>query len=288
MSDANYSYSYTLYIDEAGDDHLTRVKPVDAVGGSDWLIISGILVRAAKEPDCDEWLSEIRSRIGSTQGRSLHFAKLSNTKQVAAAKCLGELPLRIFLLCSHKQNMRGHKNERAARVSQTKDFFYNYCCRLLLERATEYCAARGVKDPGNGKMKVVFSKKGGLSYGQMKAYWRKLYHQGVGRSEHLQKRRIDFDVLDINLADDKPFYTTPGLQLADIAASAAYQTLSQHSKNYPSEAAFKLLHRAAAIRNTPADCGVALQPQDILASTLTPAQIRFFEAAGFSFPDIAF
>lgn len=46
MRNESDPYNYILYIDEAGDDGLTRVRPIDENGASEWLIIGGVLVRS--------------------------------------------------------------------------------------------------------------------------------------------------------------------------------------------------------------------------------------------------
>ena len=56
-------YDYVLFIDEAGDDGLTRVKPIDPDGASEWLVISGVLVRAEDEGQTRErWLRRSEQR----------------------------------------------------------------------------------------------------------------------------------------------------------------------------------------------------------------------------------
>ena len=106
-------YDYVLFIDEAGDDGLTRVKPIDPDGASEWLVISGVLVRAEDEGQTRVWLDNIRRDINSLQSPLLHYKKLSPAKRLRAASMLGDMNVRIFTVCSNKKNMRGHLNERA-------------------------------------------------------------------------------------------------------------------------------------------------------------------------------
>ena len=60
MSPISEPYEYVLYIDEAGDDGLAKIKPVDPGGASEWLVIGGFLTRASHEPDVVEWVRDLR------------------------------------------------------------------------------------------------------------------------------------------------------------------------------------------------------------------------------------
>jgi len=164
------SYGYVLYIDEAGDDGLARVKPLDENGASEWLTISGLLVRSDKENMVVDWVKSIRKDISAQQGPALHFRKLSPTKKLRTCNLLASLPVRGFCILSNKKNMRGYNNERAA-TRGGKQWFYNFCVRLLMERVTDFCYRDALENFGTHQtIKVTFSERGGHSYGQTKAY----------------------------------------------------------------------------------------------------------------------
>jgi len=40
---SNQSQGYVVYIDEAGDPGLTRVRPIDENGASDWIVLRAVL-----------------------------------------------------------------------------------------------------------------------------------------------------------------------------------------------------------------------------------------------------
>ncbi|MEL7029033.1 MAG: DUF3800 domain-containing protein, partial [Pseudomonadota bacterium] len=102
-------YGFVAYIDEAGDPGLKRVQPIDDRGGSEWFILSGVVVSYANEKSVVDWVRDIRNGINATQGPELHFRKLGPTKALAAANAVAKLPLRCFCVASNKQNMRGHR-----------------------------------------------------------------------------------------------------------------------------------------------------------------------------------
>lgn len=283
MTNQDPSYDYVLFIDEAGDDGLKRVKPIDENGASEWLVISGVLVRAEDESSCREWLQEIRLRIAATQSPTLHFRKLSPSKQAAASELLAKLPIRVFTVCSNKRNMRGYNNARAE-TAGGKQWFYNWVVRILMERATVFCAKNSTKKFGRpGKVKVIFSARGGHSYGQTKAYWELLRAQNyVGRT-YLKRYEMDFRTLSFSLVEYVPHYMNAGLQLADIAASAFYQSVEVGSKRWSTVCAEMLSRIMAKEDGTVCNTGLVLQPHQINEIGLNAEQKKIFEHYGYRF-----
>lgn len=275
-------YEYILYIDEAGDDGLASVKPANPNGASEWLCIGGFLTRAADENNVVDWVKGLRETIDARQGPVLHFRKLSPTKRRTACKILAELEARAFVICSNKKNMEGHRNEKAAKKGG-KQWFYNYCVRLLMERATDLVFRSSNKFFGEPRvLKVVFSQRGGHSYGQTKAYWEVLKAQASGGSTFLNKREIKHQVLRFSLVDYVPHYQNAGLQLADIVASAFYQAVDTSSPTFDVAGAKALLPIIALENGKASDYGVTLQPSTWKAQ-LTPQQQEIFQFYGYSF-----
>jgi hypothetical protein len=64
---------YIAFIDEAGDPGLTRVRPRDPNGSSEWLVLGATVIRAETEPHVVEWVRTIRKEIRATQGPDRHF-----------------------------------------------------------------------------------------------------------------------------------------------------------------------------------------------------------------------
>lgn len=273
------NYDYVLFIDEAGDDGLKRVMPIDNNGSSEWLVISGLMVRAEDEVSCRKWLDSIRLDINAIQSGTLHFRKLSASKRLRAAEMLADLPVKIFTVCSNKRNMRNYHNSRAAQ-SGGKQWFYNWIVRILMERATAYCLDNSVRRLGRiGKLKVLFSARGGHSYGQTKAYWELLRAQG---KPLLNRNRIRFEVLSYRLVDYVPHYLHAGLQLADLSASAFYQAIDTNSRKWSTESAKVLAPIVAKSQGKFADVGIVLQPHWI-DKDLTRDQKLIFQHYGYEF-----
>lgn len=277
-------YGYIAYIDEAGDPGLSKVRPVDENGASEWLILSAVVLRTKWEPDVVGWVDDIRIGIGVTQRRHLHFRDLSPTRKLAVAHRIADLPLRAFVVCSNKKNMRQHRNDRAAQVP-SQQWFYNWCVRLLLERITAFCAERSLRDYGELRpVKLEFSRRGGHRYSQTKAYHAYLSFQQEGDKVYLKKRQPVRHMLHTDLMEDHPHYSRAGLQLADTIASAFFQAADVLGTSQWSTAAAEALRPIMAKeRGVCTDFGVALFPTPSWKADLTSEQQQIFRAYGYKF-----
>lgn len=285
MTSQAEDYDYIAYVDEAGDPGLRKVRPIDADGSSEWLILSAVVMKAKREAELDDWLLETKKAIAVDIRGALHFRKLSPTRRLAVATRLAGYPVRAFAICSNKKNMRGWRNVRAEKIP-SQEWFYNWCLRLLLERLTGFCEFRRHIDlEGRGcKIKVEFSRRGGHRYSQTRAYTLYLRHQEKGDKVFLKKRQILTDLLSTDLMEDHPHWSRPGLQLADIVASAFYSATNTIGPGvWDIEPAKALTPIVAKENGSAVDFGVALQPTPPWKGNLTVDQRRIFEHFGYDF-----
>ena len=136
---------YILYIDESGDDGFDTVKPIDPHGGSEWMVLSGVLLHAHNHLKPVEWVREFKKGIKGAQKPDLHFADLTDPQRLSVCNFLATKHIKWFAVVSNKRNMSGYSNPRAEK-RDTRNSFYNWMLRLLLERATQYCAIRSMRD----------------------------------------------------------------------------------------------------------------------------------------------
>ena len=133
-------------------------------------------------------------------------------------------PVRIFTVASNKKNMRRHQNERAGKIP-SKQWFYNWLVRILMERLTDWCLRYSQKHKlPRRHVKLMFSQSGGHSYSQTAAYHELLKVQGQSGT-YLKKWVPRSEVMSMHLVEAHPHYAFAGLQLADIAASSFYQAV---------------------------------------------------------------
>lgn len=273
---------YIAYIDEAGDPGLKTVRPIDANGSSEWLVLAAVVIKASREPEVKDWVGNIVSDLGIRQRRDLHYRDLSPTRKIAAGKKISALPIRAFAICSNKKNMRRYHNPRAAKIS-SQQWFYNFCVRLLLERVTAYCARRTMRDFGEERLvKIEFSEKGGHRYSQTGAYHYYLKEQQAGNSVYLDTREPVTRMLDWQLMDAFPHSERAGLQLVDFVASAFYQAIDCNGPGkWDCEAAKTLELILPRERGTRKDFSVALFPTPPAKAKLTEDQRTIFEHYGY-------
>lgn len=163
-----------------------------------------------------------------------------------------------------------------------KQWFYNFCVRFLMERATDLCFNDSVKKYGAPRyLKVVFSQRGGHYYGQTKAYWELLKYQAAAGATFLAKREIKHQVLRYGLVDYAPHQSVAGLQLADIVASAFYQASDVLDVSQDTSFAEALRPKMARSSGVIADYGVVLQPTPPWKAKLTDAQKSIFAFYGY-------
>jgi hypothetical protein len=280
-------YHYIAYIDEAGDPGLARVRPRDVDGASEWLVIGAILIQAAREHEPVQWVRKILDDVSLQQRDILHYKDLSDWRKPMACKGLAENPLRIFALASNKKNMRGHTNPRAAakgNILTQRQYFYNFCLRLILERITDYCyrhSVRVYREPR--RVLVVFSNTGGHSHSHVFAYSEILKNQSRSSTTFLKKREIRWEVVDRRLLAAAPTQTLAGLQLADVVASSVYQAVDILPPTVWNPGNAKLLRpRVAREGGLYRDYGFALLPTPPSRAELLPKQKEIFEFYGYN------
>lgn len=112
-----------------------------------------------------------------------------------------------------QQSLLGLKNTpNAARFTQ-KNQLYFYLTRYLIERVSWLCRdKRPSVQEGNGMAKIVFSRRGGLSYDGFKGYLERL------KANH--ETQIHWPVIDIEAVDAQDHSRVAGLQIADCGVSA--------------------------------------------------------------------
>ena len=222
-------YKYIAYIDEAGDFGLRKVSPIDSSGASEWLMVSGVVIRGTNEYHVSDWLRAIRLKAKNNQAKSLHFRTLKDRQKKIVCEEIASLDVRLFVVISNKINMRRHHNYPAAFTSSTKAWFYWWMCRLLLERMTEFCEnINSRENTPDAKLRLEFSRRKDLKYKEFISYLRRLQAQGDGT--FLDKRIIKWSVMDLNQIHYYNHGHRAGLQLADAVASSFYQAVNRDNQ----------------------------------------------------------
>jgi len=202
------AHSFIAYIDESGDDGLSgRYKATGQRGGSShWLTLSASVWRYGRDLEATEWVREIRGKFPQGgQSKVLHCQNLSHQQRVAACQTLSEKPLRSLCVMAHKPSLDRH-------VFAEKNQLYFYLCRYLVERISWLCrdSRQSIRE-GDGRVKIVFSRRGKLSYDNFKEYLLLLKAD--------QSVTVNWGTIDIEGIDARDHSTRAGLQVSDIIAT---------------------------------------------------------------------
>jgi hypothetical protein len=217
---------FVAYIDESGDDGVARVRPIDPNGATEWFSLSAVVVRSQFQRET-VWVRDILKEIKLEQRRELHFQPLEGWRKRLVCSRISKLPLRCFVVLSNKINMRGYTNPKAAKAfpSAGRTWFYWWCTRLLLERVTEYCEWRSLRDYGEPRLvRLEFSRRKGLRYSHLQAYLYWLRMQSRAEALYLNQGDIKWSVIDpLNEVKVFDHAERAGLQISDAVASSCYQ-----------------------------------------------------------------
>lgn len=147
--------------------------------------------------------------------RILHFAELNHGQRVAAARYLGNKPIRAINVISNKTCLQKD-------VFTEKNQLYFYLTRYLIERVSWLCRdMRPLVPEGDGRVKIIFSRRGGLSYDNFKEYMTHL------TSAVDNEVRIHWPVIDIGAIEAREHSKSASLQIADIVASSFANAFEQ-------------------------------------------------------------
>jgi Protein of unknown function (DUF3800) len=274
--------TYVVYIDESGDTGLHNVKPNSPTGATEWLVLSAFLVKIENDSKMVSWVRDAQADF--TNGRrDLHYNKLLPFKKTLVCGALAKKDARCFVALSNKPNIENYKNEN---LGSEKAWLYWWMTRLLLERVTEYCERHTPeKQRGINKLRIVFSRRGGLTYDDFKAYLDLLRYQSVNKLLRLNAGDIKWSMIDTKEILIRDHTERAGLQLADLIAGAFYEAVERNrggAENCdPSYA--KLLRPLMTLSGKGGIMGYSIKTMPSLwEMQLLPEQRAVFESYGYS------
>lgn len=203
------THSFLAYIDESGDDGIGKYRGPGGKGGSTkWLVISACILRQSYDLDAVQWRDEISALMPAKKRSDIHFSSMKHGQCVAAVQSLAARPIRAISILSNKTTIPDG-------VYTNKNQLYFYLTRYLIERISWFCRDMRPRVPhGDGRVKITFSRRGGMSYPQFREYLERL------KATKDADTRIYWPVIDIKGIDARDHSTHAGLQLIDVIASA--------------------------------------------------------------------
>ncbi len=203
------SHSYVAFIDESGDDGLQKFREPGRRGGStNWLVISACLFRQSYHLEAVRWRDSISDKFVNKKSRNLHFMDLNHGQRIVAAQTIASLPLRAISVLAAKGPI-------PAGIYTSKNQLYFYMTRYLIERLSWLCRDYRPQVPeGDGRVKITFSRRGGMSYESFRGY---LQHM---KNNPPADMKIHWPVIDIDAVDAQDHKSNASLQLVDAIASS--------------------------------------------------------------------
>lgn len=248
--------NYVAYIDEAGDEGIGKLRSGRQTGQSHWLLLGAAVVRRSNDRLLPAWRDEILDLFPTRKHRTLHFRDLKHDQRVASCQSIARRQVGICVVASNKGSI---PDSGKYEIFKRKGHLYSYLVRLLLERVTEVCRRdserQGVRDP---KLAVVFSRRGGTDYGQMRGY---LAYLRDGRERVPPVREIDWGILDPADISVENHAKWAGLQIADLFTSATFAALEANrygnlEPRYALTLGQRFLQRDGRVLN----CGLTIVP----------------------------
>jgi hypothetical protein len=285
-------HGFYLFVDEAGDEGLDRVRPLDPDGASEYFVLCGILVRTGKYAEIAQSFNRAKALLGMDASEQVHFRDLDQEQKLSIISSLATLKFGAVAIVSNKRNMQGYRNLRCEAKNlevirgrnrpRRYNWFYNGLFRYLLERASSECRRWTYSAYGELRsIKIVFSRRKEISYPQTKAYLYKLKSERHDRTYFNNRRQIDWSVVDISGIDSRKDKDEAGLQIADCVASAIYRSLDETWFGNVTPLYLEILKdRFIRTNTTPWDYGFKLLPDNFRAP-LSESQRRGLESIGY-------
>lgn len=265
------TFSHVIYIDEAGDEGFGKLAGANRGGQSNWLLLGAAIVGGEYDHNLPSLRDRVMGRFPEKRTRDLHFRGLKHEQKVVVAQEIAREPIGICITFSHKITLPG---SRWANTFKQPGYLYNYLTRWLLERVTAHCALDARLQGINGRIKVVFSRRGGTDYQAMRDY---MLLMRDGREVVQPVRSIDWSVFhpdDIVVENHSKW---AGLQIADATTSAFFAAVEpngygNHEPRYAAELAGNVIRRNGHGLNV----GVSPVPS-LMACRPSDAQRAFFQ-----------
>lgn len=261
------THSFIVYIDESGDDGLMNFRVPRKGGASHWLALGAVVWRASRDLEAVQWAKGIQSQLPQQRkSKALHFSELTHSQRIMAVNELHNKPFKLTCVIANKPIIPSGTYDQ-------KNQLYHYMCRYLLERISWLCRDLRPQVPeGDGKAKIIFSRRGGMSYENFRGYIELL------KSRADSDIRIHWPVIDIHGIEALDHGSRMGLQLADIAvASIACGLEPDFYGNFEPRFAKQLKPRIYKRKNNYLSYGIKLVPSTDKLPALQPGQQEFFD-----------
>jgi len=211
--------SFRAYIDEAGDEGFKFRKVLSEQSSSDWFVLSAFITRKSRDLETVKVIDKVRQEFQLHPRKHVHWKDLKHPQKIRYSQMIAGLQARAIAICVHKPSLLEPE------TFQERYRLYFYGVRFLLERISWLARDNhnAEKHGGDGSVEIVFSNRQGMSYEEMKDYFRVLKK----KQDSGTNVEIDFSIIRIDEISTMAPCKSMGLQLADAVAGATFNALER-------------------------------------------------------------
>jgi len=104
------SPTFVVYIDESGDEGFSFDR-----GSSEWLILSAVVIRKAKDLDLVKLTDHVKCKLNKPKKKPLHFRDLKHAQRLLLVDKIAKADLRVISVLTHKLSLNGSSPRRFVR-----------------------------------------------------------------------------------------------------------------------------------------------------------------------------
>lgn len=215
--------SFVVYIDESGDEGLNR-------GGnaSSWFVLSAAITRKAHDLETVKVVDTVREMLKKPPKKPLHFRDLRHEHRLPFLSLLAQTHhLRAASVLVHKPSILEPETFREPHR------LYFYAVRHLLERVSWFCRDRRRSGEGDGSAEIVFSNRSGMSYEDLRQYFKRL--------EASPSNALDWSVIRCDQMEAYTAGRRMGLQIADAIAHGFFRAVEPTSYGHTEDRYARML-----------------------------------------------
>jgi hypothetical protein len=240
--------TFVVYIDESGDEGF-RFN----AGSSEWFVISAVIVRKVKDIETVKLIHDVRSLLNKPDKKPLHFRDMKHEQRLPFINRIITAPLRTVTVLVHKPSLKEPEK------FQERYRLYFYTVRYLFERVSWFCRDHKTNhDAGDGSAQIVFSNRSGMSYDELKLYFKTLQGQ-TGLDV-----RIDWSVIKPEQIISFTAGKRMGLQIADAIASSFFYSVQSTKYGFTEDRYARMLKSVVYHRDgSYSGYGIKFWPRDV-------------------------
>ncbi len=196
--------SYTLFIDESGDEGIRNDQLVN--GASPLFFLGAFLINQSEITNVRHTLDDIEFQIGKT----IHFNSLNHSQRIFTCQSIVELPITAFGVVSDKAHLdRGNYRER---IEEENYKFYNKNVSYLLEMVGEFCEENGIIVSS-----VILEERANMNYNRLRNYISTIQQKPIHERAKLLRHFSVNDIISRSKTDE------PLLKISDAISNALYK-----------------------------------------------------------------